>query len=276
MLPYATEANVIKIVNEKLKEGGVTPSKDAIISIVNEAIESGEIDAVASGEVITDEPIRLIEGRGMIRKSTSRFKFSIFMPLSIMETEDEDKVNSYLNGSKLCVWTDEETGDTYLTSFVFYSDDMIIEFNSGDELDIGNIGMNQFEVYFDFDADVREVFIQNSISLSGESSSGPNYQVVSNNPWHTGNLPGDINCTKIEVDENYMLLRLTYKVIAEEETPVETRVFSIINIDAGTYFVVWNIERNHIIYETTEGDPQPTSSYLEYYPNIVGFYNGEE
>lgn len=45
MLPYATEANVIKIVNEKLREsgGGSTPSKDEIIAIVNKAIEDGEI-----------------------------------------------------------------------------------------------------------------------------------------------------------------------------------------------------------------------------------------
>lgn len=43
MLPYTTEANVIKIVNEKLKESGEVPSKDEIISIVNDAIESGEL-----------------------------------------------------------------------------------------------------------------------------------------------------------------------------------------------------------------------------------------
>ena len=44
MLPYATEQNVVRVVTEKLKEGGVIPSEDAVISIVNNAIESGEIE----------------------------------------------------------------------------------------------------------------------------------------------------------------------------------------------------------------------------------------
>ena len=42
-LPYTTEQNVIKIVNEKLKDQPI--DKDAIVSVVNEAIESGEIEA---------------------------------------------------------------------------------------------------------------------------------------------------------------------------------------------------------------------------------------
>lgn len=53
MLPYTTEANVIKIVNEKIKEGGSTPSKDEIISIVNEAIEEGEIEVGGNGVELT-------------------------------------------------------------------------------------------------------------------------------------------------------------------------------------------------------------------------------
>lgn len=51
MLPYTTEANVVKIVNEKLKEGGVTPSKDEIISIINEAIENGEISIIETWDL---------------------------------------------------------------------------------------------------------------------------------------------------------------------------------------------------------------------------------
>lgn len=45
MLPYATEQQVLKIVEQKLREsgGGSTPSKDEIIAIVNKAIDDGEI-----------------------------------------------------------------------------------------------------------------------------------------------------------------------------------------------------------------------------------------
>ena len=45
MLPYATEQQVLKIVEQKLREsgGGSTPSKDEIITIVNKAIDEGEI-----------------------------------------------------------------------------------------------------------------------------------------------------------------------------------------------------------------------------------------
>lgn len=76
-----------------------------------------------------------------------------------------------------------------------------------------------------------------------------------------------------------MLLRLTYRRISEDITPVETKVFSIIHLEGQgaddatqkTYYIIWNIEQNHTIYETTEGDPQPTSSYLEFYPTIIGF-----
>lgn len=45
MLPYATEQQVLRIVEQKIKEsgGGSTPSKDEIIAIVNKAIDDGEI-----------------------------------------------------------------------------------------------------------------------------------------------------------------------------------------------------------------------------------------
>lgn len=52
MLPYATEQNVVKIVNEKLKEQGSQPiDKDTIVSIVNESIESGDISAFEEVEI---------------------------------------------------------------------------------------------------------------------------------------------------------------------------------------------------------------------------------
>lgn len=52
MLPYTTEANVIKIVNEKLKESGSQPiDKDTIVSIVNESIESGDISVSSFDEI---------------------------------------------------------------------------------------------------------------------------------------------------------------------------------------------------------------------------------
>jgi len=53
MLPYATEQQVLKIVEQKLREsgGGDTPSKEEIIAIVNKAIEDGEINVSAFDEV---------------------------------------------------------------------------------------------------------------------------------------------------------------------------------------------------------------------------------
>ena len=62
-LPYATEQQVLRIVEQKIKESGggdtPAPSKDEIIAIVNKAIEDGEI--------VIDEPDKRDSWRVAIR-----------------------------------------------------------------------------------------------------------------------------------------------------------------------------------------------------------------
>ena len=70
---------------------------------VDSLIQSG------SGDVITDEPLKLIAGTGMTSSgktggdsSSSHFRFSIVIPPSIIESLSEEKLVAYLNGAKLC------------------------------------------------------------------------------------------------------------------------------------------------------------------------------
>lgn len=255
-------------------------------NFLENALKANSLIQSGSGDAITDEPIKLIAGTGMTSSGktggdsvSSHFRFSIFIPRSIIESDDESKLKSYLEGNKLCFWTDDANGNTYLTPFSFYTNPDKFEFASGDYLEPLQSGVSSHfgVVYFDFDGSAKELFIQNALN-SGASSGGPNYQVISTVVGTVGNFPGpnNIHFQQFEVDENYMLLRVTYQEITEDYSPIETKVFSIINIDNGTYYVVWNIEQNHTIYKTTEGDPEPTDSYLEFYPNVVGFYDNAE
>jgi hypothetical protein len=74
-LPYTTEQNVIKIVNEKLKDQPI--DKDAIVNVVNEAIESGEIEAGGS-KVVANPNETYYDGR--ISLKTIEINGHIYQP----------------------------------------------------------------------------------------------------------------------------------------------------------------------------------------------------
>lgn len=167
-------------------------------------------------------------------------------------------------------------------AFNFNDDASLVPLQSGGDPDSG-------VMYFDFDGSAKEIFVQNALNgSSGGSSSGPNYQMPITDSGDYGSgwyaeiraaTSPRIIIRNLEVDENYMLLRLTYQRVVEDESPIETKVFSIIHLEGQgaedptekTYYIVWSIEQNYTIYRTTEVDPEPTDSYLEFYPTIIGF-----
>lgn len=72
-------------------------------------LKVGSLIQSGSGDVIADEPLKLIAGTGMTssgipggNSSSSHFRFSIAMPRSIIEAPSEEKLSAYLNGAKLC------------------------------------------------------------------------------------------------------------------------------------------------------------------------------
>ena len=125
-------------------------------------------------------------------------------------------------------------------AFNFNDDASLVPLQSGGDPDSG-------VMYFDFDGSAKEIFVQNALN-GGSSSSGPNYQQpfsgTYGSGWNARILAATsprISIRNLEVDENYMLLRLTYQEISEEITPVETKVFSIIHLAEG-------IDSDHKIY----------------------------
>ncbi len=199
--------------------------------------------------------------------------------------------NTYLESAKNILWIDGDAIGTgtvaiYLTPCKIDIDNLQFR------LMPGNVNFNEWYIkrrtaFFNFDPEVKESFIQGSIGGgSGGGSGGPNYQQpysgTYGRDWYArivAETEPNITIKNLEVDENYMLLRLTYQEISEEITPIETKVFSIINIGEGiidsyhkTYYVVWNIENMHYILKDGENpNPIQTDSYLRYYPNIIGF-----